>query len=88
MSEDIFAGILGGNFGDTIHPEDLIDALIEHGFVRSNDSRVRFTILKDFTVYSSVHAHEIDHDTTDASVTKSRLFDSYFYSMNNRHLHD
>jgi len=51
MSEDIFAGILGGNFGDTIEPEDLITALIEHGFVRADDSRTQFIVLKEFTVY-------------------------------------
>ena len=88
MSEDIFAGILGGNFGDTIKPEELIDALIEHNFVRSDDSRVRFTILKDFTVYSSVHATDVAWKNATAVVTKVMLYDSYFFSMNNRHLYN
>ena len=84
MSEDVFAGLLG-NFGDSIHPNILIDALMEHEFIRLNDSRTHITVLKEFTVYGVTYPART---STNFPLRVKVIHDSYFNSISNRHIYE
>ena len=86
MSEDIMVGVLSGNFGDEIHPRVLVDALQQYGFIRLNDSRVKITILKEFTVYGVTWPQKWPGSSHIISATY--LESAYYNMMNNIHLYE
>ena len=79
----MFAGLLGGSFGNEIKPYDLINILQEKGYIRLDDSRTRITVLKEFEAYGTVFATKV---STNFPLRKDALEHCYFTAKNNRHL--
>ena len=78
--KDIFAGVIGGQFGDTINPELLIEALIRYEFVKTDDKKAKFLIKKEFTVYG--HDFTFLHSDNER-LRRKNLTELYFKSFRN-----
>jgi hypothetical protein len=84
--EDVFAGLLSDDFGETISPELLLSVLLQHGYVvegKKYHGSVSFNVLREFTVYKRAYLPDDPYSL----VTRTRLQDSYFRSIVNRHLY-
>jgi len=85
--QDVFAGLLSDDFGETIDPELLLSVLLQHGYIevgKKHRGSVMFIPLKEFTVYKSTYTVGMKYPT----ISRRLLMDSYFHSMSNRHLYE